>query len=76
MIKNDQQCKAAKEKLALLEESSARGFGVAVPDVVQETRDGQLRSLIAEIRKEIERYERSRSAGTEIRPARDQGNER
>lgn len=61
MITSDRQYAAAKEKLALLEESLAQEPDNAVPDIIRETSEGQLQSLVTEVRSEIEEYESLKS---------------
>ena len=58
MIKNNKHA-AAQNKLALLEASLAQTPDSALPDIIHETGAGQLQSLIAELRAEIEEYEAS-----------------
>ena len=57
MITNNKQHAAAQNKLTLLEASLARKPDNALPDIIHETSAGQLQSLIAELRAEIEEYE-------------------
>ncbi len=61
MITSDRQYAAAKEKLALLEESLVQELDSAVPDIIRETSEGQLQSLVTEVRSEIEEYESLKS---------------
>ena len=53
---------AAQNKLAMLEASLAQKPDSALPDIIRETGAGQLQSLIAELRAEIEEYEASETA--------------
>ena len=61
MITSDKQYAVAKGKLAMLDESLARELDDGVPNVIRETKEGQLQSLIADVRKEIEEYEALKS---------------
>ena len=54
MITSDKQHAAAQNKLTLLEASLAQKPDSALPDIIRETSAGQLQSLIAELRAEIE----------------------
>ena len=62
MITSDKQHAAAQNKLTMLEASLARKPDSALPDIIRETGAGQLQSLIAELRAEIEEYEASETA--------------
>ena len=57
MITSDKQYAAAKDKLAMLEESLAKEPDNTVPDIISETSEGQLQSLIDEVISDIEEYE-------------------
>ena len=59
MITSDKQHAAAQNKLTLLEASLAQKPDSALADIIRETNAGQLQSLIAELRAEIEEYETS-----------------
>ncbi len=65
MITSDKQYKATKEKLAMLEESLAKEPVNTAPDIIRETNEGQLQSLIAEVREEIKEYEKLKSTKLE-----------
>ena len=65
MITSDKQYTATKEKLAMLEESLAKEPVNTVPDIIRETNEGQLQSLIAEVREEIKEYEKFKSTKLE-----------
>ena len=62
MITNNKQHAAAQNKLTLLEASLAQKPDSALPDIIRETGTGQLQSLIAELRAEIEEYEAAETA--------------
>ena len=62
MITSDKQHAVAQNKLTLLEASLAQKPDSALPDTIRETNAGQLQSLIAELRAEIEEYEASATA--------------
>ena len=62
MITSDKQHAAAQNKLTMLEASLAQKPDSALPDIIRETSTGQLQSLIAELRAEIEEYEASETA--------------
>lgn len=62
MITSNKQHAAAQNKLTLLEASLAQKPDSALPDIIRETSAGQLQSLIAELRAEIEEYEASETA--------------
>ena len=62
MITNNKQHAAAQNKLTMLEASLAQKPDSALPDTIRETKAGQLQSLIAELRAEIEEYEASATA--------------
>ena len=62
MITSNKQHAAVQNKLTLLEASLAQKPGSALPDIIRETGAGQLQSLIAELRAEIEEYEASETA--------------
>ena len=53
MITSDKQYTTTKEKLTMLEELLAKEPVNTVPDIIWETNEGQLQSLIAEVREEI-----------------------
>ena len=53
---------AAQNKLTLLEASPAQKPDSVLPDIIREASAGQLQSLIAELRAEIEEYEVSETA--------------
>ena len=65
MITSNKQYATGKKKLAMLEESLAEAKEQpinSVPDIIRETNEGQLQSLIDEIRAEIEEHEKLKSA--------------
>ena len=62
MITSNKQHAAAHNKLTLLEAPLAQKPDSALPDIIRETGAGQLQSLIAELRAEIEEYEASETA--------------
>ena len=62
MITSNKQHAAAQNKLTLLEASLAQKPDSVLPDIIRETGAGQLQSLIAELRAEIEEYEASETA--------------
>ena len=66
MITSDKQHAAAQNKLTLLEASLAQTPDSALPDIIRETNSGQLQSLIAELRAEIEEYETSATAKSDF----------
>ena len=70
MITNNKQHAAAQNKLTLLEASLAQKPDSALPDIIRETGAGQLQSLIAELRAEIEEYETSETAKADFHDGR------
>lgn len=65
MITSDKQCNTAKMKLTDLETSLQQGADSSLPDIIRETSEGQLKSLMSDIRSEIEEYERLKSSSLE-----------
>ena len=68
MITSDKQYATARKKLAMLKESLAEAKEQpvnSVPDIIRETNEGQLQSLINEIRAEIEEHEKLKSTKLE-----------
>lgn len=57
---------AAQNKLTLLDAPLAQTPDNALPDIIRETGAGQLQSLIAELRAEIEEYEASETAKSDF----------
>jgi len=65
MITSDKQFIVAKEKLAMLQESLAKKPAKPVPDIIRETTEGQLQSLIVDVCEEIKEYEKLKSTKLE-----------
>ena len=63
MITSAKQYAVAQDKIAMLRESLDKADLGDVPEIIKETKKGQLQSLIAEMQAEIDEYETLTAAG-------------